>query len=580
MKNKNQKPLCEKVDLEKALIVTTSEIHFGYFPVFCISSVKPSDTNITYEETRTLSDGSQVGRRWQVSVDIQFGWPGEYDAQVWRAIEHILHLRKLDKSLSNPFNTTFAEIYKYMRMKRAGGSDWARIEESLSRMTRVTIRTDCWYYSEIHERKSSEFHLINSYHVHMKRQSNGNERRNGVTIELSKEYFSSINQRYVRPLDKGFRDILDRWIAKRLYEILSSKFYGIRNKEVGYHIKYSRLCALLGSIQQPYLSYAKRILGRAHKELLHNGFLGKVEWRELKIKITDENDWVLVYWPGAVANAQLQKNYWNVPDCVKEPLFIEEMPETKDKVIWLEESDESDVNGILTTEIIMEDQVIDASIQEESNERVNLKTLNKHIDYLTESVLIRIYEKIIGPRRMQSLSDNEKSLLDSWKQAGVVASDVEQGIQKVISHELDNAKLLGKDPSPIWSLSYCAWGVWEAFSNRQRQEQVEKEREQEESEIQRRKEQIEKEAVRLEEKRKSYSHTEEWSEINAMFRQKLNDENYGKVTRRILASKWEGKTLCLLARDGFCADWFQDEYLDYLQGWPGTEAVKVEAELK
>ena len=577
MNHKNKKTLLGQVDLKKALILTTSEIHLGNFPVFCISSNKPTETMATYEETRTLSDGSQVGRRWQVTVDPHFGWPGEYDAQVWRALEHILHLRKIENCLTNPFHTTFGEIYSHMRRKSKGGSDWNRIEKSLARMTRVTIHTDCWYRADIHERRSSEFHLINRNSIHKKKQADGRNRRNGVTIELSEEYFISITKRYVRPLDKGFRDNLTRWMSRRLYEILSSKFYGLRDKSIGYHIKYSRICALLGSTPQPHLSYAKRIFGRVHEELQFHKFLGKVVWWEAK---NTKKDWVLVYWPGEVAKAQLQENYWNVPEHVKSPLFIEKVPEGA-KIVWVDEPDESNIDGKLTTKKAPDQAVVEEKLSPTpngSNFEGNYNISNKNKELLNISIILAIYENVIGRRKMPTLSENEKVLVEKWNKAGVIPDDVEKGLCRVIHQESVKAKHTGRTPCPIWSLSYCEWGVWAAFDSRQKAEQRQKELEKEQAEIEEHKKKKLEKSAALEEKRKSYTHIPQWPEIQEEYHQRINAENNEKVMRIILASRWDNETLNLLMSDSFAADWFKDNYLKNIIDYSGAKEVELEIE--
>jgi hypothetical protein len=55
--------------------------------------------------------------------------------------------------------------------------------------------------------------------------------------------------------------------------------------------------------QQHYFSDAKRILKPAHEELIHTGFLAKVEWVKVK---NEPHDWLVNYWAGERAKKEIE----------------------------------------------------------------------------------------------------------------------------------------------------------------------------------------------------------------------------------------------------------------------------------
>jgi hypothetical protein len=137
---------------------------------------------------------------------------------------------------------------------------------------------------------------------------------------LSSLYLDSINDNYVKPIDYTYFQSLKNCIAKRLYELLGIKFYGLRNKrEKFFRIGYLNLYRLLPITPQKHLSKAKENLNPAHNELIQTGFLAKVEYEITK----DRNSFNLLYFPGERARREI-KGDWGIkiPD-EERPLEIE-----------------------------------------------------------------------------------------------------------------------------------------------------------------------------------------------------------------------------------------------------------------
>ena len=559
----------------RAIQMTTNEIQLLQMPYFCISTEKKNSTKVEYND-KIKANGKNVNRQWIVRSHQDFGWPRELEASVWRAIEHIMHNQRQVGMLKNPVVTTLSEIRQYMPSKCKGGRNLKTIVKAIKCLAHTKVESNFWYRADARLSASASFSLINNYFFKTRIQKNGIEVISQTDLEIHNLVFANIISGYVRPLDHGYRIRLKKWLSRRLYEILGIKFFGLRKTKYTYNIKYSQLCLLLGSQRQLKFSYAKRILSRAHSELLKSGFLLKVEWCQCKF---EKKNWVLRYWPGPRARSEWNKDYFKYVEDVN-PVRTTEYPEVIEEPVWTEVLVES------TPEIIIEAEPsqpkvsvaelqgdISKKLTEENNEHI---IKNKVL--LTEDVVVKIYEKVVGRRKMPTLSENEQALVDKWNKAGVTPVDVEKGLNGVIHQESVKAKHTGRTPCPIWSLSYCEWGVWAAFDSRQKAEERQKNLEKEQAEIEENKrKRLEKEAA-LEEKRKSYTHIPQWAEIQEKYQKSINAENYEKIIRIILSSRWNNETLHLLMSDSFASLWFEDNYLDKLIELSGAKKVELEIE--
>jgi hypothetical protein len=121
-------------------------------------------------------------------------------------------------------------------------------------------------------------------------------------LYLGSWYLDNLNALYVTLLDYRYRRSLSAAIARRLYEILGVKFYGLQNKGAPcLRYAYTTLCELLPARRQPYLSKAHQQLDSAHQELIETDFLERVEWQEVG---GERKEWHLHYYPGERARKQ------------------------------------------------------------------------------------------------------------------------------------------------------------------------------------------------------------------------------------------------------------------------------------
>lgn len=483
----NQK--AEESTFERAIRSTSTELHLQQYPVFHLTPQRPTDNCITFSET--IREGlAVIQREWSVVIHPAFGWPGEHEAEVWRAIEHIVHLRRMDGILKNPIDTSFSEIREYMSGKGMGGVDAKRIKQAIYCLSSTKIKTSFFYYSTPKLKEEYGFTVISSYSFKKKKLKNGKEVIDRISIELPAELFKNIQNNYIRPLDKGFRDELDKWISKRLYELLGVKFYALRKKNEPYRTRYSRLCALVGVSRQEYLSTARRILGRAHNELEFKGFLSKVEWCAIR---NDSHDWVLCYWPGPRARAEWKKDYWKEVR-LPEVLVVESLPEIDPEPVWVDQlaPNEATAAAQLTSTFVEQPMlpfVIDtsASIVDDSAQPLaspahqpdsSNPTPSKHskpsLDDAYAQTAIEAFEEGSGAfRKLGQLTKKEQECLKTWKECLVNRFDITEGTKEAVKKQIAKASRSGKPIEPIVSLAYVSGHVLDASKKRQNMERLE-----------------------------------------------------------------------------------------------------------
>jgi hypothetical protein len=507
-----EKPPARDPALERAIEATACELQMGQYPIFCITTAKPGETRLTYRE-RVWIDSQEVLKEWCIQVTSHYGWPGEHEAEVWRAIQHIAELRGRAGTLTNPIQTTLEEIREHMSSKSRGGRQRKAIVHSLKCLSNTKLESTHWYDTAQKNYDFADFSIIAGLKISERELPDGKKVIDKVYISFEPVLFENIRKRYVRPLDKGYMDTqLDRWLAKRLYELLGIKFYGLRKKGVPYRTRYSRLCAMLGTKRQQHLSYARRVLGRAHQELQQTGFLEKIEW--FPLLNVPEHDWMLRYWPGPRAKAAWKKDYWKlVPELIEpvfveeplvglEPVFVEELPAQLDEgEIIAEVQTETAPEMPLQLPLLLEEplQVQGAALappgrkspsrasrkpqepQEPPGAAGGLrkpqggpegaKTSTEPKDappssYALEAV--EAFERATGKhRRLARITAAEESCLLQWRAAGVTSQDIETGTRRALAEQKKGSSEDGRRAREVVSLAYVRGAVLDAAAKRQ-----------------------------------------------------------------------------------------------------------------
>ncbi|MFB6272250.1 MAG: replication initiator protein A [Salinibacter sp.] len=284
--------------------IIRAEVNLLTLPFFALSRRGLKDKTMS-EFTAVVERGDEkVEIVWRVSSSAEYGYPGPFDQKVHKAIEEIIN--DLPHPVENPIGFSIYQLCKRMKLRSTGGADYRKVKEALERIVATTVKSSGAFYV-----KGRKKWIDDVFHIYDRVIFKGEELGNGEIADknylyLNSWYLENLNERYVRPLDYDYYKSLGSNVAKRLYELLGVKFYGLMQAgytSIGY--RYSTLCQLLPLKRQPYQSQAKQILEPAHRQLMETQFLEDVRW---SATATEERDWLVTYVPGERAVAEIQQS--------------------------------------------------------------------------------------------------------------------------------------------------------------------------------------------------------------------------------------------------------------------------------
>jgi hypothetical protein len=293
----------ENTDFSPQVLIR-SEVNFLRLPFFALSDADVRRrTETEYKDVIQRGD-QRLEIQWNVAAHPKYGYPSPFDRKVHRAIEHIISQQI--PPVENPIRlgslASLAKLIGLQVSKRGAAPGWFydQIRDAILRIKHTAIESRGAFY---HKDKGKR--ILDSFSLYERAVFVGEELDNGEIADtnylyLGSWYLENINSRYTKPLDYTYYRTLQRPISARLYELLGVKFSG--NPFINY--RYSKLCQLLPLTQQPYPSYARRILEPAHQELISTGFLAKVEWGNVK---NDPHDWLVNYWAGERAKKEIEE---------------------------------------------------------------------------------------------------------------------------------------------------------------------------------------------------------------------------------------------------------------------------------
>jgi hypothetical protein len=333
-------------EYQKSIIPETikSEVNFLTFPFFALSTKGlKKKTKTEYREVIKRGD-ERLEILWNVSANMEYGYPGPFDREVHKTIEQIIsEILQKDGKITNPIALgSLYQICKRMGNDKFGGSQYRKIKDALERIKTTSVKSKGAFYNKGRKEWVEDiFGLYDRIVFKGKTLPNG-EIADTNYLFLGSWYIESINAFYVKPLDYKYLRSLNSLVASRLYEILGVRFYGLqRRNQPHIWFNYQILCQLLPIEPQKYFSMAKQKLQLAHEELIRTHFLSKVEWQQ---KSTTE--WVIYYYPGKRAKEELKKNWGvssiqsrfdSVLDCQYSPEKMSDNVENEELVLMLTE---------------------------------------------------------------------------------------------------------------------------------------------------------------------------------------------------------------------------------------------------
>jgi len=295
-----------KSNEEQILLQTLrSEVNFLIYPFFALSR-KGVRNKIEYQ-VMVEREGRRIEISWKVASNPEYGHPGLYAKEVYKAIEQIIN--SLRPPLQNPIPLgPLSHIAQLMGLKPNKDKDYSgwvyqEIKRVLKSIVATTIESRGAFYS-----KGKRQWIEDVFHLYDRVVWRGEELPDGSIAEtnylfLGSWYLDNINAGYVKPIDYHYYRSLESPIAQRLYEIIGVKLYRVIRGDLKYlRYRYSTLCQLLPIAQQSFLSKAKEKLYHAHQELIKTHFLSQVRWRGLR----GIRDWMIYYYPGSRALEEVE----------------------------------------------------------------------------------------------------------------------------------------------------------------------------------------------------------------------------------------------------------------------------------
>ncbi|MFQ5903658.1 MAG: hypothetical protein ACE5JO_08205 [Candidatus Binatia bacterium] len=286
---------------QPALQLVRSEVNFLVYPFFCLDNRWHQDRlEIAYHRTLNRGEGREE-ISWQVIAHPRFGFPGPFDLELHKAIEEIINERGFP--VRNPVPFSMKGLCRRMGITCSGRTT-KEIRAAFQRICHSMVESKRTFYSKPRKRWIEDnFHLYERVIYRGEEMPEGDAVADTNYLYLGSWYLENLNALYVSLLDYRYRRSLSSAIARRLYEILGVKFYGLQNKGVpSLRYAYSTLCELLPVKRRSYLSLARQQLDPAHQELVETGFLERVEWKEAG---GEPREWHLLYYPGERTRRQV-----------------------------------------------------------------------------------------------------------------------------------------------------------------------------------------------------------------------------------------------------------------------------------
>ena len=276
-----------------------SKVNFLVYPFFCLDNRGHQD-RLEIEYYRTLDRGE--GREeisWQVYAHSEYGFPGPFDWELHKAIEEIVNERGFP--VRNPIPFSMRDICRRMGISYSGKTV-GEIKAAFLRIFSAVVESKRTLYIKSRKRWiHTSFHLYERMVYQGKEMPEENAVADANYLYLGNWYLGNLNALYLTLLDYPYRLSLSEEIARRLYEILGVRFYGLQNKGAPcLSYAYSTLCDLL-PVRHPLYLETIRQIDSAHQELIATGFLERVEWQEVSANPLELH---LYYYPGERARRQ------------------------------------------------------------------------------------------------------------------------------------------------------------------------------------------------------------------------------------------------------------------------------------
>jgi len=253
------------------------ECNMEEFPYFRLSKRDARTLREIYYSRETRDpEGDILLQEWIVRASGTLGLPGPFDQDVYVALEEIIDEHDIDANGALSFTKyRIAEIMG----KGHSGIIYQKITEAIERMIATSITSgQALYHKGDRHHISGVFALYDEVSFYNRILAARNRRR-GENIEYnilypSRWYIESRKANYTKPLNTTFYRSLSLPTSKKLYRLLDKRSYPDRTR---IEITLTELARAL-PLTEEYPSFLKKVLDKAHAELIAGGFLNGAEY--------------------------------------------------------------------------------------------------------------------------------------------------------------------------------------------------------------------------------------------------------------------------------------------------------------
>ena len=266
------------------------ECNMEEFPYFRLSKRDARTLREIYYSRETRDpDGDILLQEWIVRASGTLGLPGPFDQDVYVALEEIIDERGIDQDGALPFTKyRIAEIMG----KGHSGIIYQKITLAIERMIATSITSgQAFYHKAERHHISGVFALYDEASFYNRTLASNNKRRRKGNIEYnilypSRWYIESRRANYTKPLNTTFYRSLSLPTAKKLYRLLDKRSYPDRDR---FEISLTELARAL-PLAEEYPSLIKKVLDKAHAQLIRGGFLSDARYERMRAR-----EWKVVY---------------------------------------------------------------------------------------------------------------------------------------------------------------------------------------------------------------------------------------------------------------------------------------------
>jgi len=270
-------------DEEKIIRVECNMEEFPYFRL----SKRDARTlrEIYYSRDTRNPEGDILLQEWIVRASGTLGLPGPFDQDVYVALEEIIDERGIDADGSLPFTKyRIAEIMG----KGHSGIIYQKITQAIERMIATSITSgQALYHKGERHHVSGVFALYDEVSFYNRAVDKSPRRNIEYNILYpSRWYTESRRANYVKPLNSTFYRSLALPTSKKLYRLLDKRSYPDRSR---IELSLSELARAL-PLTDEYPSFLKKVLDKAHAELVAGGFLTTAQYEPMR-----RGEWKVAY---------------------------------------------------------------------------------------------------------------------------------------------------------------------------------------------------------------------------------------------------------------------------------------------